>query len=167
MRQYPTLFLVLAVLMTAGCVEETSPNTTVTRARTPVPATVPADTTVQTLAPEPEEMAYLTNLQCAVGDRSEAAYHCNMNVRVRSGPSYQVQVIARYADNNTFRSGTGELGGSNPVLKPFVIFPDIKYKGQNPDYFVNLDNTLYPVTWSGGTGTAWSNTTGTEGVDIP
>jgi hypothetical protein len=167
MRPYFSFLLVLALVTSAGCVQEYSPGSTTAATRqTPVRTTVPEDTPGETPAPAPEEMAYLANIQCAVGDRSDAAYHCNMNVRVRSGPC-AVQVIARYPDNNTFRSGIEDLGGSNPIVKPFVIFPDIKYKGRNPDYFVKMDNTLYPVTWSGGTGTAWSNTPGAEGVDIP
>ena len=169
MRPYLSVFLVLALLITAGCVQEYNPGTTAATRQTPVRTTVPADTADtpgQTPAPAPEEMAYLANIQCAVGDRSEAAYHCNGNVRVRGGPC-EVQVIARYPDNNTFISGLEEMGGSNLIVKPFVIFPNIRYKGQVPDYFVKIDNTLYPVTWSGGSGTAWSNTPGAEGVDIP
>jgi hypothetical protein len=155
MRQYLPVLLVLAVLITAGCVEETPATTIVTTA--PPATTAPDLTPVPAQTPPPAEMAYLSGILCVVGDRSEAAYHCNGNVRVRSGPSHQVQVIARYPDNNTFESGTVELGGSNPVLAPFFLFPDLKYKGQDPKYFVKLDNTPYPVTWSGETGTAWSN----------
>jgi len=157
MRPYFILLLVLAVLLTAGCVEEYTPDTNVTTAQTVVTTTVPANTPVQTPGPAPAEMAYLSNIQCAVGDRSEAAYHCNGNIRIRSGPSNEVQVIARYADNNTFHSGTFDLGGNNPTSYPFAIFPDLKYQGQNPDYFVKVDKTWYPVFWSGNYGVAWSN----------
>jgi hypothetical protein len=167
MRQYFSLLLVLAFLITAGCVEESSPTTTVTTVQTLVITTVPANTPVQTPAPVPEQMAYLANIKCAVGDRSEAAYHCNGDVRVRGGASHEVQVIARYPDNNTFKSNIVDIGGENAISKPFVIFPDLKYQGQNPGYFVRMDGTLYPVIWSGSMGVAWSNTPGAEGVDIP
>jgi len=50
-----------------------------------------------------------------------------------------------------------DLGGSNPTSYPFAIFPDLKYKSQNPDYFVKIDKTEYPVFWSGNYGVAWSN----------
>ena len=157
MRWYLSFLLVLAVLITAGCVEPEVTNTTVTAAPAPVTSAVPINNPGQTPAPAPEQMAYLSNIQCAIGDRSEAAYHCNGNVRIRSGINGEVQVIARYADNNTFKSGSVALGGTEPVLKPFAIFPDLKYKGQTPTYFVKLDNTLYRVVWNGDTGTAWSN----------
>lgn len=167
MKRYFSLFLVLAVLVTAGCVEEYTPEATNdTAAPTPGTTTVATDIPVQTPAPVPAEMAYLTNIQCAVGDRSEAAYHCNGNVRIRSGAYDEVLVIARYPDNNTFKSGVLALGGGNPVSGPFVTFPDLKYQGQNPDYFVKLDRTLYPVIWSSNVGVAWSDTSGAESVDI-
>ena len=168
MKWYFSLLLVLAVLVSAGCVEEYTPGTTNgTTAPSLGTTTIATDIPVQTPAPVPVEMAYLASIQCGVGDRSEAAYHCNGNVRIRSGAYDDVLVLARYPDNNTFKSGSVSLGGTEAISKPFVTFPDLKYQGQNPDYFVKLDNTLYPVTWNGNVGVAWSNTTGAEGVDIP
>ncbi len=154
MRRYFSFVLVLAFLVTAGCVEEYDTNATVTTAMTT--ATLPAPVTTPVPTPAPEQVAYLANIQCGVGDRSEDTYHCNGDVRVRSGPARLVRVIARYADNNTFYSGTGELGGPNAISMPFAVFPDLKYQGQTPAYFVKIDNTLFPVTWSGSSGTAWS-----------
>jgi len=116
----------------------------------PGTTTVAPDIPLQTPAPVPVEMAYLASIQCGVGDRSEATYHCNGNVRIRSGVYDEVMVIARYPDNNTFKSGVLALGGGNPVSGPFVTFPDLKYQGQNPNYFVKLDKTLYPVIWNTG-----------------
>jgi hypothetical protein len=155
MRQYFSLLLVLAFLINAGCVEEYDSNTTVTTAQTLVTSTVPANTPGQT--PAPAEMAYLANIKCALDTTTERSYHCNGNVRIRSGGSHEVQVITRYPDNNTFYSGTVDLGGNDAISKPFVIFPDLKYQGQNPNYFVKMDNTVYPVIWSGDYGVAWSN----------
>jgi hypothetical protein len=157
MRQYFFLLLVLAVLVTAGCVEEYPPETNVTTAQTPVITTVPVNTPAPTPRPVPAEMGYLSNIKCGIGDKTKDTYHCNGDVRIRSGASHEVQVVARYADNNSFYSGIFDLGGSNPTSYPFAIFPDLKYKGQNPDYFVKLDKILYPVFWSGNYGVAWSN----------
>lgn len=156
MRQYPALMLVLAVLITAGCVEPDMPDMNATTAQTTVASTVPTRDPGQTPAPVPQEVAYVSDILCAVGDRSEAAYHCNGNVRIRGRAYENVQVIVQYPDNNTFRSASVTMGGTEPVMKPFAVFPDIKYKGQNPDYFVRLDNILYPVVMSGTGGTAWS-----------
>jgi hypothetical protein len=167
MRQYFFLLLVLSVLITAGCVEEYTPETTVTTApalvTTPVLASTPTPTSIPT--PAPEQMAYLANIKCGTGDKWGKDYHCNGDVRIRSGPSCEVLVIARYPDNNTFKSNVVEIGGENALSKPFAIFPDLIYQGQNPDYFVKVDKTLYPVIWGGNMGVAWSNTPGAEGVD--
>jgi len=137
-------------------VEDYPANATVTTITTLVTSQVPA-TITPGQTPAPAEMAYLSGIECAVGDRSEDAYHCNGNVRIPRGSYEEVQVIARYTDNNTFKSGIVSLGGSGPVSQPFFLFPDLKYKGQTPAYFVRLDMTIYPVVWSGTTGTAWSN----------
>jgi len=154
MRYFLTVLVTLAVLMTAGCVEEPAPAVTVTA--TPVttaPAAAP-ETPASAPTPAPEAVAAISGITCAVGDRSEAAYHCNGNVRVIGKGAYEeVQVIAMYEDNNTFRSGAVPLGGNDPVLKPFVIFPDLKYKSQTPMYFVRLDGMICPVI----SGTAMSN----------
>ena len=155
MRRYFSLLLVLAVLITSGCVEPDSDNATLTATTAAVTTPVPAATPGQT--PPPAEMAYLSGIECAIGDKSEDAYHCNGNVRISRGFYEEVQVLARYADNNTFRSGIVSLGGSGPVSQPFFIFPDPKYQGRTPDYFVRLDRTVYRVVWSGSGGTAWSN----------
>lgn len=155
MRRTFSLLLVLAVLITSGCVEPDPGNATVTATTAVVTSSVPTATPGQT--PAPAEMAYLSGIECAVGDRSEDAYHCNGNIRISRGFYEEVQVIARYADNNTFRSGIVSLGGSGPVSQPFFLFPDPKYQGQTPAYFVRLDKTVYPVVWSGNGGAAWSN----------
>jgi hypothetical protein len=155
MRQYLTFLLVLAVLITAGCVEEPAPGKDVTTVPTPVTSAVTTGVPGQnpTSTPQPAEMAYLANIRCAVGDKSETTYHCNGDIRIRSGKYEEVQVIARYADNNTYKSGTVAMGGNNPVSQPFILFPDLKYQGQTPDYFIKMDKKLYPVI----SGTAWSN----------
>jgi hypothetical protein len=171
MRQFLSLFLVLTVLITAGCVEEYTPDTNVTPTKTLVTSTevpvTPGQVQTPAPTPAPDQMAYVANIQCAIGDLSDKTYHCNGDVRVRSGASHEVQVVARYPDNNTFRSNTVEIGGENALTKPFAIFPDLKYQGQNPSYFVKVDTSLYPVIWSGSTGVAWSNTPGAEDVNLP
>jgi hypothetical protein len=161
MRQFFSLLLVLAVLLSAGCVEEESANTTAATAPAPVATAAVTGTSASgpaaTPTPPPAEMAYLAGIKCALGDKSEAAYHCNGDVRIRSGVYDEVQIIATYPDNNTFRSGVVSLGGNDAVSKPFFLFPDLKYQGQTPKYFIRLDSAVYPVIMSGEGGTAWSN----------
>jgi len=156
-RQYPALLLVLVVLITAGCIEPDTDGMNATMEQTLVTTTVPPQTPGKTPAPVPEQVAYVSDIQCAVGDRTETTYHCNGYVGIRGGVYEEVQVIARYPDNNTFTSGRVSLGGAEPLSKPFFVFPDLRYQGKNPDYFVRLDTALYPVSMSGTSGTAWSN----------
>jgi hypothetical protein len=167
MRLYPALFLVLALLVSAGCIEEPSTAANVTTATKTVTTAAVEATPPPVTTPPPAQMAYLANIKCVVGDRSEAAYHCNGDVRITGGIYEEVQVFSRYPDNNTFRSNSFSMGGTSRVSQAFIIFPDLKYKGQTPDYFVRMDGILYPVIWSGSTGTAMSNTPGAEGVDLP
>jgi hypothetical protein len=161
MRQYFSLLLVLAVLITTGCVEDTSQTTAVTKAPTMATTqTVMTNTPEQTPTQPPAEMAYISNMQCAVIDESVATYHCKGNIRIHSGAaSHDLQVIAMYPDNNTFKSGVVTLGGDSAVSMPFILFADVKYKDQKPDYFITMDKTLYPVSMNGNSGTAWSNLT--------
>lgn len=160
MRKYLLLLLVAVVLVTAACVEPEVTNTTETTAPLTVITTAAADTPVQTPTPVPVAVAFLGSIQCGVGDRSDTTYHCNGNVRIQGGGAHVVQVISRYADNNTFYSGMVDLGGQNPILMPFAVFPDVKYKGEEPKYFVKVDGVTCPVTWNGGSGTAWANLPG-------
>lgn len=157
-RSLPLFLVVLAILITAGCIEPETPpvNDTNTTGPPPVTSRNPADDPGRT--PAPEAVAYLSGIACSVGDRSEAAYHCNGNIRIRGGAAAEARVIARYPDNNTFRSTTVDLGGTEPIQKSFVIFPDIRYQGQTPAYAVRLNGTEYPVVMSGsGGGTAWTS----------
>jgi hypothetical protein len=169
MRQYFSLLLVLAVLITAGCVEDTSQTTAVTRVPTPATTqTVVTNTPTQTPTSPPAEMAYISNVQCAVIDESVATYHCKGTIRIHSGASsHDLQVIAKYPDNNTFKSGMVTLGGDDPVSMPFILFADVKYKDKTPDYFIKMDKTVYPVVINGNGGTAWSNLTAGQEVIIP
>ena len=158
MKPYHALVLVAAVLLIAGCVEEYVPeNVTATQTQvTPEGTVTPAGPTAVPTLP-PEEMAYISGIQCAMGDKWGSVYHCGGNVRIRSGSYDEVQVITMYPDNNTFSSGSVSLGGTEAVSKPFTTFPDPKYQGQVPRYFVKMDKKICPVTMSGDVGVAFSN----------
>ncbi len=160
MQRFPALLLALALLLTAACIEPENPPLNGTTGSVPGTAPVttgsPGDNPAQTPKPAPAEVAYLSGIECAVGDRTEYAYHCNGNVRVPGGASREVRVLARYPDNNTYRSGTLTMGGAEPVQKPFIVFPDPRYQNQNPAWFVMVDNATYPVIMSGNGGTAWA-----------
>jgi heat shock protein HslJ len=109
------------------------------------------------VTPEPVEMAYLEDTVCTVVDEKVTTYRCLGKVRIKSGVYDEVQVMVRYPDNNAFESGVFAMGGSNPVLKSFYLFPDLKYQDQDGEWFVRLDDNRYPVIRSGNSGTAYIN----------
>ncbi len=155
----PLLF-VTALLIAAACIEpETSPaNGTVTTGPATVTSGIPGNGRPgETPTPAPYEVAWLSGITCAIGDRKEDVYHCNGNVRIRGGGYAEVRVIARYPDNNTFRSPVLALGGREPIQKPFAVFPDLSYRDRQPEYVVELNGTGYPVIMTGTGGTAWAN----------
>lgn len=154
MRLFFYLLLVLALLATAGCTSDELDALTVTP--TPAPqVSTPATTFVPLFTPAPAEMAYLEDVDCSVIDEKVTTYRCLGKIRIKSGSYSEVQVIAKYPDKNTFESGVVAMGGTNPVLKSFSLFPDLKYKDQDPLYSVRLDKTLYPVVMNGTSGIAY------------
>ena len=127
MQRFLPLLLALALLLTPACIEPETPPLNGTGGPVPGAGTVttgvPGDTPGLTSRPAPEEVAYLSGIECAIGDRKEDVYHCNGNVRIRGGAIADVRVIARYPDNNTFRSPVLTLGGAEPIQKAFMVFP--------------------------------------------
>jgi len=173
MRRYSALVLVMAVLLTAGCVEEPAPANATAGLTTPATSVPPGGgasvtgTPTPVPTPPPEAMAFISGITCGMGDKLNQIYHCSGDIRIRSIGSYDaVQVITVFSDKNTFRSNIVSLGGTEAISKQFVYFPDAKYQGETPTYFVRLDDKVYPVVWNGGMGTALSNTPGAEGIEI-
>jgi hypothetical protein len=39
------------------------------------------------------------------------------------------------------------MGGANPTIKPFFLYPDSRYAGQKVEYFIQLDETEYPTEY--------------------
>jgi hypothetical protein len=155
MRQFFYLLVVLAVLATAGCVGDDSAGTTAPPA--PAPVTTPLPVITPTPTPAPVEMAYIDGMDCAVVDEKVTTYRCMGKIRIKSGAYDEVQVTARYPDNNTFDSDIVGLGGNNTLVQPFYLFPDLKYQSQVPAYTVRLDTSRYPVVMNGTSGIAYVN----------
>jgi hypothetical protein len=158
MRKCFYLLLFLAVLITTGCTSDDN-SAAVTPAQTIVTSPTLTGTPTPAPTPEPIEMAYLENMDCAVVEERVTTYRCIGKVRIKSGIYSEVQITARYPDNNTFDSGIFAMGGSDPTLKLFMLFPDLKYRNQNPVYSVKLDKIRYFVIMNGTTGIAYQNYT--------
>lgn len=160
------LFSLVIVVMAAGCINILISAAALQETGTgevppspAIPERVPEDVpvTAQPTTPEPVEMAYLEDTYCRMDETTETSYHCSGKVRIKSGVYSEVQVIVQYPDNNTFASEIFPMGGANPVLKTFRIFTDLKYRGQEPQYYVRLDKTRYFVNKNSNFGTAYIN----------
>jgi hypothetical protein len=102
-------------------------------------------------------MAYLEKMDCSVVEEKVTTYRCIGKVRIPSGGPREVTVMVKYPDNNSFDSGILTMGGSDPVVRPFYLFPDLRYTKQDARFFVRLDKTLYPVIMQNGTAIAYEN----------
>jgi hypothetical protein len=102
-------------------------------------------------------MAYIEGMDCAVIEEKVTTYRCLGKIRIKTGAYDEVQVTARYPDNNTFNSDIVALGGNNTLVQPFYLFPDLKYQSQEPVYTVRLDTGHYPVVMNGTSGIAYVN----------
>jgi hypothetical protein len=152
MRLFFSFVILLAVVVTAGCIfGDTTP--------VPVPTVVTTKVLTPTPMPEPVpvEMAYLEKMDCSVVEEKVTTYRCIGKVRIPGGGPREVTVMVKYPDNNSFDSGTLAMGGSEPVIKSFYLFPDLRYKNQDPRFFVRLDKTLYTVLMQNGTAIAYEN----------
>jgi hypothetical protein len=153
MRQFFSFVMLLAILVTAGCIF----GDTTTAPPAPVVGTTKVPRITPTPTPEPVEMAYLEKMDCSVVEEKVTTYRCIGKVRIPSGGPREVMVMVKYPDNNSFDSGTIAMGGSDPVLKSFYLFPDLRYKNEIATYFVKIDKTLYPVVMQNGTAIAYEN----------
>jgi hypothetical protein len=153
MKRFFYLVILLAVIVTAGCViGEDTPAP-------PAPAvvTTKVQITTPTPAPAPVEMAYLEKMDCSVVEEKVTTYRCIGKVRIQGGGSREVTVMVKYPDNNSFDSGILTMGGSDPVLRSFYLFPDFRYRNENATYFVKIDKTVYTVVMQNGTAIAYVN----------
>ena len=153
MRQFFCFLILLAAVVTAGCIfgddKPTPPAPTVVTS--PIPTVMPTPT------PAPVEMAYLEKMDCSVVEEKVTTYRCIGKVRLPAGGPREVTVMVKYPDTNSFDSGVITMGGSDPVLRPFILFPDLRYKDQEPRFFVRIGRTEYPVVMQNGTAIAYEN----------
>ena len=129
MRQFFYLVILLAVAVTAGCIfgdNTPAPAPAVVTTRVPVPTPTPE--------PAPVEMAYLEKMDCSVVEEKVTTYRCIGKVRIPSGGPREVTVMVKYPDNNSFDSGTLSMGGSDPVIRPFYLFPDSGTRNRMPGF---------------------------------
>jgi len=73
-------------------------------------------------------------------------YSFKGDVSINSGTYNSVQVIIRYPNSQTYNYDAGPMGGSNPTIKPFFIFPDTRYKNDEPTFYIQLDKNKYTMT---------------------
>jgi hypothetical protein len=145
------VFFCLLIFITGitGCTSTNSPVSPV--ATTSVPAvamTQPtaASGTVITAVPV-TELARIQQDLLGLGSGSGSLYQLQGRLSISGGAYKSVRVIMRYPDGTEYVSDAGSMGGASPVLKTFTIYPDSRYEGQAPEFFISLDGTRYEATY--------------------
>jgi hypothetical protein len=88
-------------------------------------------------------------------------------VSVYNGVYDAVRVIIMYADGQHYSYDAGGMGGSNATVKPFYLFPDKRYAGQNPEYYIQLGDTVYSTQYEYGNGGIIRIATSADALAVP
>ena len=70
-------------------------------------------------------------------------YYFPGKVSIASGAFSSVKIILRYSDSQEYIFDAGGMGGSNPTVKQFILFPDLRYTGRQPKYYIKADDKEY------------------------
>jgi hypothetical protein len=143
----PALLFFIAAAMAAfsGCTATTGPTPAAT-VLTPEPITPLTTTTPITPLPE-GEIARIRQDHFGDDPSTGTVFEFRGKVQVRDTVYDSVQVILRYPDGQEYSSDLGTMGGSEPMIKEFALFPDDRYKGTNPEKIIVLDGKLYGTTY--------------------
>jgi hypothetical protein len=141
--------LLLFITGITGCISTNSSVSPV--ATTSVPAvavTQPtaASGTVITAVPA-TELARIQQDLLGVSSGSGSLYQFQGRLSISGGVYKSVTVIMQYTDGTEYVSDAGSMGGASPVLKAFTIYPDSRYEGQAPEFFIGLDGTRYEAMY--------------------
>jgi len=141
----------------AGCLyPNPSPGTTIPPTPPPAAAAVTAPTvasgTVITAAPA-TELARIREESLGVGSGSGDVYQFLGSISISGGEYRSVDAILQYPDGTNYTFHAGSMGGANPVVKDIILYPDSRYQGQTPEYFISLDGKEYATVYqyTGGT----------------
>ncbi len=139
------LLLTAVAAASAGCTG--SPGTPATTVPTPETIT-PLKTTATLITRLPaSEVARITVDHFGWDPSNADVYEFIGKVQVDDGPYSSVKVILRYPDTQEYVYNAGGMGGSNPTIKPFYLYPDGRYEGTNPEKIIELDGKRYATTY--------------------
>jgi hypothetical protein len=79
---------------------------------------------------------------------SNIVYQMNGDVEIETGIYKSVVVILRYPDQDSYQIDVGGMGGSNMTKKDIKIILNERVFNQTPGYFIRLDSTEYPATFT-------------------
>ena len=109
----------------------------------------PVSGTVVTMVPA-AELARLREESFGVASGSGAMYQFRGSLAISGGAYKSVRAIMQYPDGTEYVFDGGSMGGASPVAKTMILYPDPRYLGQTPKYFISLDGkeyaTLYQYT---------------------
>ena len=152
------ILTVAALAAFSGCAATTGPTPPAT-VLTPEPLTPLTTTTPITPLPV-GEIARIKVDHFGMDMTTATVYEFRGKVQVRDGAYNAVQVVIRYPDSQEYSFDAGGMGGTEPVIREFALFPADRYKGTNPDKIIVLDGKRYATTYRYENGAiAWVATT--------
>ena len=149
--------LLILASCTAGCAYAPPPMTPVpltpAPAVTEIPAT-PVSGTVVTMVPA-TELARIRQDNLGIASGSGAIYQFRGSLAISGGVYESVKGILRYPDGTEYVFDAGSMGGASPVVKTMILYPDSRYQGQTPKYFISLDGKEYATVYQYTDGTIY------------
>lgn len=139
------LTIVAMLVVLSGCTATTGP-TPQTTVLTPEPLTPLTTTTPITPLPT-NEIARIKVDHFGMDTTTATVYEFRGKVQVRDGAYTSVQVVLRYPDSQEYSFDAGGMGGANPVIREFALFPADRYKGASPEKIIVLDGKRYATTY--------------------
>lgn len=157
----------LLILIAMGAAFSGCTGSSNTSARAPVltPDPITPVKTTSPVTPLPAgEIARIRVDHFGMNPTTETIYEFMGTVMVNKAVYQSVQVILRYPDTQEYVSDIGGMGGSNPTVKEFALFPADRYKGINPEKIIVLDGRRYGTVYRYEDGAlSWVAMSDTEG----
>jgi hypothetical protein len=159
MRIHPAFafFCLLLFACLAGCMYANPSGTPVATTPSPAGITTPPTVvsgTVITAVPV-TELARIGEESLGVPSGTGSVYQFRGSLSISGGAYTSVKAVMHYPDGTEYVFDAGAMGGSKPVVKSIILYPDSRYQDQTPVYFIRLDGKEYATTYQYTDGTIY------------
>jgi len=159
MRNHPVFafFCLLLFACLAGCMYTNPTGTPVTTTPSPVAAATQPTVvsgTVITAVPA-TELARIEEESLGVASGTGSVYQFRGSLSISGGVYKSVEAIMQYPDGTRYVFDAGGMGGSKPVVKTMILYPDSRFQVLTPKYFIRLDGNDYATTYQYTDGTIY------------